>query len=285
MTPAKAQQETDGTTVTGEASLARMVATASLTLNPYQPRSEASSEGVASLAASIRSSGMIQPISVRIVDGKLQIIAGERRWRAATLAGMDQVPVIVREADDRQMLELALVENIQREDLNPIDRARAYGVYCDRFELTVDQVAERLGEDRSTVANYLRLLDLEDDICAMLADGRLSMGHARCIVGVADAATRMRLAQAAVVNQLSVRALEEIIRREKKGLARKGDGEGRPVKSAHVRELEHCLGVATGTKVTVQLSKKKGSGRMIIEFYSLDDFDRISGLLGMPPSE
>ncbi len=169
---------------------AQMVAVESLEPNPFQPRSDAEQSGIESLAESIERSGMLQPIAVRRHHGKLQIIAGERRWWAARSLDMAEVPIIIRDATDEQMVELALIENIQREDLNAIDRAQAYRAFCARFNVKPDEVAQRLGEDRSTVANYLRLLDLPGPIRDLVAHGEISMGHARCLLGVADEAKR-----------------------------------------------------------------------------------------------
>jgi ParB family chromosome partitioning protein len=265
---------------------AEVVSTEALSPNPFQPREHPSDASLISLAESLRTSGMIQPISARRISGRLEIIAGERRWRAAQMAGLGSVPVIVREATDREMLEMALVENIHREDLNAIDRARAYRHYCDRFDLTGEEVARRLGEDRSTVANYLRLLDLGDEIKGMVAEGKLSMGHARCIVGVPDAPSRLRLAKATLAHGLSVRALESVARREKVGRERAEGAEVRRMeKTPHLRDLEERLGMATGTKVTIVEGHRKGTGRLMIEYYSLDDFERISALLGVSASE
>ena len=253
-----------------------------LASNPFQPREAVTEESLASLAESLRNSGMIQPISVRRCGARLEIITGERRWHAARLAGMKAVPVVVRQADDRQMLEMALVENIQREDLNPVDRARGYRQYCDDFGATAEQLAKRLGEDRTTITNYLRLLDLPQEIKDSLAAGRISMGHARCIVGVADDESRLRLARAVVTNGLSVRALEEILRRTKRGQARGDQGAvRRREKTPHISDLEQRCAMAIGTKVAIQEGRRKGTGRIVIEYYSLDDFDRIVDRLGV----
>jgi len=255
-----------------------------LSPNPFQPRSSMSDEDVRSLADSLRNRGMIQSISARQIGGKLQIIAGERRWRAAKVAGIRKVPVVIRDVDEQGMLEMALIENLQREDLNPVDRARAYRRYCDDFGVTAEGLAERLGEDRTTVTNYLRLLDLPEDIQDLAAAGRITMGHARCIVGVGDDESRRRLAKAVAAHDLSVRALEEIVRREKRGQERSAArARGRAEKSANIRDLEHRLSLATGTKVTVQEGRRKGTGRIVIEYYSLDDFDRIADHLGLTP--
>ena len=262
----------------------RLVAVEALAPNPFQPREIISEAGLISLAESLRNSGMIQPLSARQTAGQLQIITGERRWRAAKLAGIRNIPVVVRDVGDREMLEMALVENLQREDLNAIDRARAYRQYCDRFGLTAEAVAQRLGEDRTTVTNYLRLLELDDEIRGMVAQGRLSMGHARCIVGLPDPGTRLRLAKAVVAHELSVRALEEIARREKRGRDHAtAPPEARADQTAHVRDIEERFSLATRTKVTIQQGRRKDTGRIVIEYYSLDDFDRIAALLEVPP--
>ncbi|MHC4234576.1 MAG: ParB/RepB/Spo0J family partition protein [Planctomycetota bacterium] len=252
--------------------------------NPFQPRTAVSDPDVQSLAESLKTSGMIQAISARQVGDSLQIITGERRWRAAKVAGMTMVPVVIRDVDDQTMLEMALVENIQREDLNAVDRAKAYQRYRDHFGVTADRLAERLGEDRTTVTNYLRLLDLPQDIQGLLARGRITMGHARCIVGLADDEARHRLAKAVVSHDLSVRALEEVVRREKRGQQRSPDGSAqRAEKTANILDLEHRLSLVTGTKVTIQEGRPKGTGRIVIEYYSLDDFERIADHLGLTP--
>ena len=255
-----------------------------LTRNNFQPRSIINDEQIQSLAASMRQSGMLQPITVRQgVDGTYEIIAGERRWAAAKSIGMERIPAIVREATDEQMLELALIENIQREDLNAIDRAQAYRQFCTRFQLKPEEVAQRLGEDRTTVVNYLRLLELPEDIQGMVADGSLSMGHARCLLGVTDVALRRKLAEAAMWKELSVRALEAIVRREKERDAESpaATPEAPRLQSVHLRDLEQRFEQAVKTKVTIHEGQRKGSGRIIIEYYSLDDFDRIASALGV----
>ncbi|HUU85624.1 MAG TPA: ParB/RepB/Spo0J family partition protein [Phycisphaerae bacterium] len=253
-----------------------------LSPNPFQPRDIATEESLAPLADSLRTSGMIQPISVRARGDRFEIIAGERRWHAARMAGLKAVPVVVHQATDHQMLEMALVENIQREDLNPVDRARGYRQYCDDFAAAPEELARRLGEDRTTVTNYLRLLDLPDEVKEMLAAGRISMGHARCIVGIADDGERLRLARAVVANALSVRALEEVVRRTKPGRGKEGEKPPRSRdKTPHVADLEERCSVAVGTKVVIQEGRRKGSGRIVIDYYSLDDFDRIIDRLGI----
>jgi ParB family chromosome partitioning protein len=251
--------------------------------NPFQPRNNVSEQDVLSLAASIERKGLLQPIAVRRRDDRYEIIAGERRWVAAKSLGITQVPAVIRDASDEEMLELALIENIQREDLNAIDRAMAYRQFCSRFGLKPEEVGQRLGEDRTTVVNYLRLLDLPGGIRSMVADGRLSMGHARCLLGVADETRGLELAESVVQNELSVRALEEIVRREKtrQGGALAATPETRGLRSAHLRDLERQFEQAIKTKVALREGKRKGTGRIIIEYYTLDDFDRIASALGV----
>lgn len=262
----------------------RVVAIETLTPNPAQPRKGIHDSDIISLSDSIRQSGVLQPIMVRPIGDQLEIIAGERRWRAAKRAGLSEVPVLVREADDEQTLEWALIENIQREDLNPIDRAQAYREFCNRFALTPEQVGQRVGEDRSTVANYLRLLDLPAGVQQMVRARQLSMGHARCLAGVTDAERQMRLAESAAKGDLSVRALEELVRRERGGPAAEKPaapaGNAR-LRSAHVKDLERRFEETVKTKVTIHEGKRRGAGRVVIDYYSLDDFQRLAELLGV----
>ncbi len=252
--------------------------------NPFQPRNNPSSDNVSSLAASIEANGLIQPIVVRPHKNGYQIITGERRWWAAQQLGRRTVPVVVREATDEQMLELALVENIQREDLNAIDRAQAYRNYCTRFGASPEEVAKKTGEDRTTVLNYLRILELPVDIRESVARGELSMGHARCLLGVANEKRQRELAQAIVRHQLSVRAVEEIVRREKTRAPAEGASSSAATdlkKSAHLLDLQSRFEEVLKTKVHVKESGRKHRGRIVIEYYCLDDFDRIAAALGV----
>lgn len=263
---------------------AEMVRPDQLTPNPCQPRSNVSDESVTSLAESIRQSGLLQPITARLKNGRYEIIAGERRWRAARKLRLLAVPVLLRDATDEQMLEFALVENIQREDLNAIDRARGYREFCQRFGAKPEQLAKRLGEDRSTVANYLRLLDLPPDVQTMVAQRELSMGHARCLLGISDDARRRKLAGIACENDLSVRALEEIVRREKKRATVPDDATPATTakaRSPHLQEMIRRFEERVKSKVVIQESRRTGVGRIVLHYYSLDDFDRISALLGV----
>lgn len=256
----------------------------SLQPNPFQPRDNTFSYDILSLSKSIQRNGMLQPISVRPLGDGYQIIAGERRWRAALSLGLSHVPVIVRDASDEQMLELALVENIQREDLNAIDRARAYRRYCNTFGVKVEEVAERVGEDRSTVANYVRLLELPNEVQEMVAKGDIAMGHARCLLGIADSSRRIQLASAVVGNQLSVRALEELVRRERTRGSGEADTQGTTVRtvSPHLADMQRRFEETVRTKVVIKEGKRKGTGRIVIEYHSLDEFDRLASMLGVP---
>ncbi len=262
---------------------ATMLPVGSLRGNPYQPRDNISDADIVSLANSLRRSGFIQPISVRPVKKGFQIIAGERRWVAAKSIGLSHVPVLIRAATDAEMIELALIENLQREDLNAMERATAYQRFCEEFDLSAEEVGQRIGEDRSTVLNYIRLLDLSPDLRTMVADGRLAMGHARCLLGVAEEDRRVQLARAVSRNQLSVRALEEIVRRERKrqsGAAVAPRPRGRQ-RSAHVADMERRFEEQLKTKVVIEEGQRKGTGRIIIEYYTLDDFDRVAEALGI----
>lgn len=254
--------------------------------NPYQPRTTIDEGALDELAASIRSDGLIQPIIARPRGDKLEIIAGERRWHAARKAGLQRVPVIVRHASDQQMLEVALIENIHRQDLNPIDRALAYARFCETFGLSAEQAAHRLGEDRSTVANYLRLLDLDDDLQQKVRDGLLSMGHARCLVGIASPRQRQDLANRVIAEGLSVRALERLIQQARReGTAPATPPQRRNASRPQVQAMEARLTRAVGTRVRIREGRRPGRGKIIIDYYNLDDFDRIVSLLGIKTSE
>lgn len=261
---------------------AAMVPTGHLNPNPFQPRGTISDADILSLARSIRRSGFIQPITVRPRAGRYEIIAGERRWRAATHLGLHEVPVMIRDAGDDQMLEFALIENIQREDLGPLERAQGYRRLRDEFDLRPEDIARRLGEDRTTVTNYLRLLDLPAHVQSLVAAGRLTMGHARCLAGVADEPQLDDLVAITTKRGLSVRALESLVRRTR-GDQRDTAPAQRDIGQAHVRDMERRFEEAVKMKVTVQVGKRKGTGRIVIEYASLDDFDRISSLLGVHP--
>lgn len=253
-----------------------------ISTNPYQPRRTWDSDDLAALAESIKTNGLVQPIIVRRAGDKYQLIAGERRLRAAQLAGVAAVPALVREASDEQMLELALIENIHRRDLNPIERAEAYLNYINRFSLTQAQAAERLGEDRSVIANYLRLLDLPDDLKQMLIDGQLTMGHARAILGLPSDELRRRIANRALAGRLSVRELERLVRRYTEKATATG---ARAAKLPHIVDLENRLSAELGTRVSIEPRRGGRRGRIVIEFFSLEEFDRIVEKIGLRSAE
>ncbi len=251
--------------------------------NRYQPRQTWNDEELADLAESIKAKGIIQPIVVRPAGAAFELIAGERRLRAAKLAGLKTLPAIVRPATDQEMLEIALIENINRTDLNPIERARAYQNYINTFNTTQDETANRLGQSRPVITNFLRLLDLPDEIQQMLTSGQLSMGHSRAILSLPTDDLRRRLANRAMAGRLSVREVERLVRRYITG----SDKSLRPlpVKPPHIIDLENRLTSQLGTKVSIETRKNGNRGKIIIEFYSIDDFDRITEQIGMASEE
>ena len=251
--------------------------------NPYQARTVWNEQDLADLAESIKANGVIQPIIVRRAGPGYQLIAGERRFRAAQMASLTTIPALVREASDEQLLEWALVENIHRLDLNPIERAKAYQNYLSTFCLTQAEAAERLGENRSVIANYLRILDLPEEIKQMLAESRLAMGHARAILALPTDELRRKLANRALAGRLNVREVERLVRKYLTGSsqARTTDRS----KPAHILDLENKLSSQLGAKVSIETRKNGQRGRIIIEFYSLDEFDSIAERLGLASLE
>lgn len=252
--------------------------------NPHQPRKDMAPEALQALADSIRNNGVIQPIVVRKKDEHLyEILAGERRWRAAQMAGLSEIPVVVREATDDEMLEVALIENILREDLNAIERAMAYRKYCDEFGLSAEQVAQKLSEDRTTVVNYLRLLDLPSEVKDWLASGAISMGHARCLLALRSSADIVRTARQAMDEGMSVRGLEKLVREKLQARASASTQTAARAedKRPQIAALEQAFVRTLGTKVDIHESRRKGSGKIVIHYHSLDDFDRITERLGV----
>lgn len=286
----------------------REVPTASIKPNPLQPRTRFDEEAMSSLAASIREVGVLQPILVRETgDDEYELIAGERRWRAARRAGLQTMPVLVQATSDVHSLEQALVENLHREDLNPLEEAAAYQQLVDAFDYTHEQVAARVGKSRTAVTNTLRLLQLPAGVQRALADGALSAGHARALLGTPDRAYQEELAKRAVAEGLTVRALEDLVRRHGQPEALGGDaapagqpgapsGNGLPARTAEappdevtvsehrrrlpapgVLELEELLSTHLNTRVKVDMSAKRG--RVMIEFATLEDLERIYKLM------
>lgn len=252
---------------------------ASIRANPAQPRKLFEEHLLQGLAESIKQSGIIQPILVRPAGNGYELVAGERRLRAATLAGLTEIPAIVRPVADNDMLELALVENIQRQDLNPIDRARAYQALMTRHSLTHDQIAAKTGEDRATISNFLRLLGLHNEVQVMLITGELSTGHAKALSGITDKQLQYTIAQSAVTGAWSVRQVEAAIAKTKQGSPTPAQPEARSV----VKDVEDALSKTLGLRVRIHEGRRKHTGKLIIEYYNLDDFERVTARLGLSP--
>jgi ParB family chromosome partitioning protein len=250
------------------------VAIDALTPNDFQPRVMVDDARLQELAASIRSNGVIQPIVVRRHGDRFQIIAGERRWRAAKLAGLHRVPIVVKEVatgQEHSLLEMALIENLQREDLNPIDEALAYRRLSDEFHMTQDVIASAVGKDRATVANTVRLLKLPQEVKTEVGAGRLSMGHARALLSLADEVEQRRIARDVIARNLSVRETESVVRRISEGAPAKAN----PPKPAdvHTRAAEDRLKLLFGTRV--RIVRRGARGRIEIDFASEDELIRI----------
>jgi len=246
--------------------------------NPFQPRKVWDKAEIDELAASIREQGLIQPIVVRKVGEAYQIVAGERRFRASQQLGRTSIPAVVRDFDDKAMLEVALVENLQRKDLNPIEKGQAFKALIDRFKLTHDAVSTRLGMDRSSVTNYLRLLDLPEVIREAVSRGTISMGHARCLVSLASVGEQLVLAKKIEKEGMSVRKLEKIVQDIRTPKLPKTAAES-GVSAAVLKDQEEKLRRHFETKVKIKMGK--GRGAVIVEFYNLDDFERIVGKMGL----
>lgn len=246
--------------------------------NPYQPRKEFSDEKLAELADSIKTHGIIQPLLVREFQGKYQLIAGERRLRAAKLVGLPTVPIVIRDISEQSMMEIALVENLQREDLNPIEEAIAYQRLMDEFQVTQEDVAKKVGKSRPAIANTLRLLNLPQEVQSDLANGMLTMGHARALLGLRTSEEQKQAWKQIQEQELSVRATEELIHRlnetpivsreTKKAIPKKSFS-----KDPNIADIEDQLQQVLGTKVII---KTIGiGGKIEIDYYSEEDFERI----------
>jgi ParB family chromosome partitioning protein len=248
-------------------------------LNPYQPRKSFDDDELAHLSASIREHGVLQPIVVRQAGDEFQLIAGERRLRAAQKAGLADIPVRIVDFNDQQVLEAALVENIQRSDLNPIEKAQGFKEYLDRFGMKQDQLAERLGMDRTTISNLLGLLNLPDEIQDWVRVGQLTLGHAKVLKGLRDSARVILLAKETIAKNLSVHALEQQAKQTKtEAAAASGHGLARAAveKTAHVQAIEDELRQKLATRVEIRL-RDKDKGQIVLGFETNDDFERIVG--------
>lgn len=247
--------------------------------NPLQPRREFDPEALQTLADSIAAHGLIQPLSVReMPNGYYQIIAGERRWRAARMANLDEVPVLVLDADDRTVMELALVENLQREDLNPMEEAAGFQTLMDEYGLTQETIAERVGRSRSAVANSLRLLSLSDELADLVRNGTLSAGHARALLSLKDEKLRRQAAQRIMALQLSVRQAETLCRNLGKPKQKPVE---QPLTVDYIAECEKSLSRHLGRKVKIVNGKRKG--RFELEFYGPEDLNRLLFALQKTP--
>jgi ParB family chromosome partitioning protein len=282
-----ADVETDGSTF-------REINVDAVVPNRYQPRDHFDEETLSSLAASIAEVGVIQPIVVRATDEGYELIAGERRWRAARRANLPSIPAIIRDSDDLGSLETAVVENLHRQDLNALEEAAAYQQLIEDFNFTQEQVATRVGRSRSAIANTIRLLQLPGAVQRLVIEGQLSAGHARALLATADPAEQERVAQRIVRERLTVRETEELLRGEDAGEADDDDadtdtgaGKTKPssktageTKDAGVLELEELLASRLETRVKVQLGK--GPGRLVIDFADLSDLERIYRVITPP---
>jgi ParB family chromosome partitioning protein len=244
--------------------------------NPLQPRRLFQQERIAELAQSIVANGIIQPLVVRKVGDRYQLVAGERRWRAAKLAKLERVPVVVQDIPDERLLEITLIENIQREDLNPIEMAIAFDRMGRELSLSAEEVGQRTGKDRTTIVNSTRLLQLPADLQQLVAERRLSAGHARCLLTLPTADLQREVAERSVAHGWSVRQMERTTQKMMEGRKPKtvDEVQNDPNVKAAIRELERVL----GTKVKI-VEKAKQKGRIEIEYYSAEDLDRIYGAI------
>lgn len=263
---------------TASAEAPNEIAIDSVEPSSMQPRTRFDEARLEDLAKSIRANGVVQPLLVRRKGSSYELIAGERRWRAAQLAGLTHVPVIIRNVPDDKVLELALIENIQREDLNPIEEAQAYRKLIDSIGMTQETLAERVGRDRSYITNYLRLLRLPDDIRRLIEEGKLSTGHARTLLGTSDNDAQRRIARRIIERGLSVRETERMVREldsagSKARVAKPKDTD------PNVRAAETKLRRHFGTQVRIARNQNGQSGRIEIEFYNPADLERLFRLL------
>lgn len=245
---------------------------ASIRRNPYQPRRRVEQESLEALAASVAEHGVIQPILVTETLDGYQLVAGERRVRAAQMAGLERIPAVIRQLADHGQLELALVENLQRADLDPIEEAHAYRQLIDEFGMTQDQLGVRFGRARSTVANTMRLLETDPRVQAAVSDGSITEGHARALGGLPPE-HQVRLLDVVVARELSVRETEELVRRLRDGSPAKGRRAAERPRDADIERVEEDLRRSLGTKVT--LARSRRGGRIVIEYYSDEELGRL----------
>lgn len=245
--------------------------------NPFQPRNRFDEEKIRELAQSIKESGVLQPLLVRKKGETYELVAGERRLRAGKEAGLEEIPVIIKDFTDEESLEIALIENIQRENLNPIEEAEAYKLLQEKFSLTQEQLAKKVGKSRPAISNTMRLLKLPNSVRLKLTNDLISMGHARALLAISDPKTQEKLAEKIILDELTVRDIEKEVQDILCPPAPKGKKPPKK-KRPEVMILEEELRKTFGTKVSIKLNKK-GKGNIQIQFYSMDDFDRILGIL------
>lgn len=257
----------------------QQIALSRIVPSPLQPRKDFSREALDELVESIRQHGIIQPLVVRQVDAKHELIAGERRWRAAQQLGLAEVPVITREATDLEVLELSLIENLQRADLNPIEEAQAYARLANEFGMRQEEIAGKVGRSRAAIANSMRLLDLHYQVQAWVTQGLLSVGHAKVLLGLKHQDEQLALAETVLRRSATVRATERLVARQLGGLRPRRKRRSPPASSATIADLQQRLQEHLGTRVTLHHSDK--GGRIEIEYYGDDDLDRLAALLGV----
>ncbi len=243
-----------------------------LEANQNQPRRNFDDQSLQELADSIKQHGVVQPIIVRKIDENYQIVAGERRWRAARLAGLKSVPVVVKDYSNIQVMEIALIENLQRQDLNAIEEAIAYKSLIEEHDMTQEEISEKIGRSRSAIANTLRLLNLPGEIKEFVVQGKISAGHARALLSITDKKRQIEIALKIIDQQLNVRDIEKLVMQKEKGEPKKENK-----KSVEIIELEERLKKALATKVSIV--HKKSKGKIEIEYYNNDDLERILELL------
>ena len=250
--------------------------------SPLQPRKDFAREALSELVDSIRQHGIIQPLVVRLVAGKYELIAGERRWRAAQEAGLTQAPIIARVATDLEVLELSLIENLQRADLNPIEEAQAYARLSNEFGMRQEDIAQKVGRSRAAVANSMRLLDLHEQVQTWVTQGLLSVGHAKVLLALKEPEEQRAVAETILRRSATVRATERLVARQLGGTRPRRKRQTMAT-SATIEDLQNRLQEHLGTRVTIHHGEKRG--RIEIEYYGNDDLQRVLNALGLPTSE
>ena len=271
------------TTAQSEESGLSTIAVSEIHPNPWQPRQDFDPAALKTLSESIKSSGLMQPVVVRKADKGYELVVGERRWRAAQDAGLSSIPAIVKDLDERTSAQWALVENLQREDLNPIERSEAFVGLQDEFGLTHQEIADQVGLTRSAVTNMVRLNDLDEGTRELVRAGALSAGHGRALLAIANIEQRVKLAREAMRGNWSVRVLESRVQAKPGTGSSSGQTKAVDASRSQHEELARQLGEHLGTRVRIRTGRKKGTGHMVIEFYDLDQFDGLMKRLDFKP--